>query len=129
MQFLPYQFLCAPARPLYGWARRSPTVVRCPLIAQSRSPGISRTSRRLVDLLLTDEEERELNILRLGFVAAEVVRHNGLALCAAVSPYRATRNQVRGMFKEAQFIEVYVDTPIEVCERRGSEGMYARAAR
>ena len=82
-----------------------------------------------MDLLLTDEEERELNILRLGFVAAEVVRHNGLALCAAVSPYRATRNQVRGMFKEAQFIEVYVDTPIEVCERRGSEGMYARAAR
>ena len=40
--------------------------------------------------------------------AAEVVRHNGVALCAAVSPYRATRNQVRGMFKEGQCIEVYV---------------------
>lgn len=50
-------------------------------------------------------------------------------MCAAVSPYRATRNQVRGMFKEGQFIEVYVDTPIEVCERRDSKGIYARARR
>lgn len=75
------------------------------------------------------KEDRDQNILRIGFVAAEVVRHNGVALCAAVSPYRATRNQVRGMFKEGQFIEVYVDTPIEVCERRDSKGIYARARR
>jgi sulfate adenylyltransferase len=75
------------------------------------------------------KEDRDLNILRIGFVAAEVVRHNGVALCAAVSPYRATRNQVRGMFKEGQFSEVYVDTPIEVCEQRDSKGMYARARR
>jgi sulfate adenylyltransferase len=75
------------------------------------------------------KEDRDLNILRIGFVAAEVVRHNGVALCAAVSPYRATRNQVRGMFKDRQFIEVYVDTPIEVCESRDSKGMYARARR
>jgi sulfate adenylyltransferase len=75
------------------------------------------------------QEDRDLNMLRIGFVAAEVIRHNGVALCAAVSPVRATRNQVRSMFKEGQFVEVYVDTPIEVCERRDSKGMYARARR
>jgi len=73
------------------------------------------------------KEDRDENILRIGFVAGEIVRHNGAVLCAAVSPYRATRNQVRAMFKEGQFVEVYVDTPLEVCEQRDPKGMYARA--
>src|SRR4030095_3211263 len=75
------------------------------------------------------KEDRDLNMLRIGFVAAEVVRHNGVARCAAVSPYRATRNQVRSMFKEGQFVEVYVDTPIEGCEHRDSKGKDARVGR
>jgi sulfate adenylyltransferase len=72
-------------------------------------------------------EDRDTNILRIGFVASEIVRHNGAAICAAVSPYRATRNQVRGMMREGGFIEVYVNSPVEVCEQRDVKGFYARA--
>jgi sulfate adenylyltransferase len=74
-------------------------------------------------------EDRDTNILRIGFVASEIVRHHGVTLCAAVSPYRAARNEARKMVGEDQFIMVYVDTPIEVCEQRDSKGMYARARR
>jgi sulfate adenylyltransferase len=75
------------------------------------------------------KEDRDTNILRIGFVASEIVRHNGAVICAAVSPYRATRNQVRAMMSEGQFITAYVDTPVEVCEQRDVKGMYARARR
>jgi sulfate adenylyltransferase len=62
-------------------------------------------------------------------VAAEIVRHGGIAMCAAVSPYRATRNDVRGMVGTDRYIEVFVDTPLEVCEQRDIKGMYAKARR
>ena len=74
-------------------------------------------------------EDRDANILRIGFVAAEVVRHGGVAICAAVSPYRSTRDDVRKMIPPGQFVEVFVDTPLEVCEARDSKGMYAKARR
>ena len=51
----------------------------------------------------------------------------GVAVCAAVSPYRATRNQVRAMVGADRFVEVFVDTPLDVCESRDSKGMYAKA--
>jgi len=73
------------------------------------------------------KEERDVNILRIGFVAAEIVRHGGVVVCAAVSPYRATRDEVRSMMEEGRFIEIYVDTPIEVCEQRDPKGLYAKA--
>lgn len=73
------------------------------------------------------KEDRDLNIRRIGFVAAEIVRHEGMVVCAAVSPYRATRNDVRNMVGKDHFIEVFVDTPLEECERRDTKGMYARA--
>lgn len=72
-------------------------------------------------------EDRDLNILRIGFVASEIVRHNGAVICAAVSPYRSTRNQVRGMMPADSFIEVFVDTPVSVCEQRDVKGFYAKA--
>ncbi len=75
------------------------------------------------------KQDRDTNILRIGFVASEVVRHNGAVICAAVSPYRSTRNQVRSMFNNGHFIEVYVNTPLEVCESRDVKGMYAKARR
>jgi len=75
------------------------------------------------------KEDRDTNILRIGFVASEIVRHNGAVICAAVSPYRAARNQVRAMVGEDQFILAYVDTPLEVCEQRDVKGLYARARR
>jgi len=73
------------------------------------------------------KEDRNTNILRIGFVASEIVKHNGTVLCAAVSPYRAPRNEVRSWIGEDRFIEVFVDTPIEICEQRDAKGMYAKA--
>ena len=75
------------------------------------------------------KEDRDTNIRRIGFVAAEIVRHGGVAVCAAVSPYRATRNDVRTLVGVEHFVEVLVDTPLEVCEARDTKGMYAKARR
>lgn len=75
------------------------------------------------------KEDRDLNIRRIGFVAAEIVRHGGAVICAAVSPYSATRNDVRNMVGPSQFIEVFVNTPLEVCEQRDTKGIYAKARR
>lgn len=75
-----------------------------------------------------DREGRDANIRRIGFVAAEIVRHGGVAVCAAVSPYASTRSEVREMIGE-NFIEIFVDTPLDVCEERDTKGMYAKARR
>ena len=74
-------------------------------------------------------EDRDTNIRRIGFVAAEIVRHGGMALCAAVSPYRATRDECRALVGGDRFLEVFVDTPLAVCEARDSKGLYAKARR
>ena len=76
-----------------------------------------------------EKEDRDTNIRRIGFVAAEIVRHGGLVIVAAVSPYRATRNDARTMVGKENFLEVFVDTPLDVCERRDVKGMYAKARR
>jgi sulfate adenylyltransferase len=75
------------------------------------------------------KEDRDANIRRIGFVAAEIVKHQGTVICAAVSPYRATRNDVRNTVGAERFIEVFVDTPLEECERRDVKGMYQKARR
>lgn len=75
------------------------------------------------------KEDRDVNIRRIGFVASELVRHGGVTICAAVSPYRATRNDVRNMVGPDRFIEVFVDTPLETCEGRDTKGIYAKARR
>jgi len=75
------------------------------------------------------KQDRDMNIRRIGFVAAEIVKHHGAVICAAVSPYRATRNDVRGLVGAERFIEVYVNTPIEECEKRDDKGLYAKARR
>jgi sulfate adenylyltransferase len=76
-----------------------------------------------------DRSSRDANILRIGFVASEIIRHNGVVVCAAVSPYRSTRDQVRAMFPIGNFVEVFVNTPQPVCEERDVKGMYAKARR
>lgn len=75
------------------------------------------------------KEDRDINIRRIGFVAGEIVRHGGVVVCAAISPYRATRNDIRRMTGYDHYIEVFVDTPLEVCEERDIKGMYAKARR
>src|SRR5205085_10095349 len=72
------------------------------------------------------KDDRDTNIRRIGFVAAEIVRHGGVVICAAISPYRATRAECRAMMGADQFVEVFVDTPLEVCEARDSKGLYAK---
>jgi sulfate adenylyltransferase len=75
------------------------------------------------------KEDRDTNIRRIGFVAAEIVRRGGVVISAAVSPYQATRNDVRNMIGANHFVEVYVDTPLDVCGQRDVKGMYAKARR
>jgi sulfate adenylyltransferase len=75
------------------------------------------------------KEDRDANIRRMGFVASEIVRHGGTVICAAVSPYRATRNDVRNMVGKEHYVEVFVDTPLEVCEQRDVKGLYSRVRR
>ena len=76
-----------------------------------------------------DRAGRNANIRRIGFVASEIVRHGGIAVCAAISPYRQTRNEVRKMFPVDRFVEVYIDTPLDVCEERDTKGLYQKARR
>ncbi len=73
------------------------------------------------------KEDRDTNVRRIGFVAAEIARHGGGVICAAVSPYRATRNECRALVGDDRFVEVFVDAPLEVCEERDTKGMYALA--
>jgi sulfate adenylyltransferase len=73
------------------------------------------------------KDDRDVNIRRIGFVASEIVRHHGAVVCAAVSPYRATRNEVRNMAGADRFVEVFVDTPLDECERRDTKGLYSKA--
>ena len=75
------------------------------------------------------KEDRDTNVRRIGFVASELVRLGGVVICAVVSPYQAARNQVRNMMAKDQFVEVFVNTPLEVCEARDVKGLYAKARR
>ncbi len=75
------------------------------------------------------KEDRDDHVRRMGYVASEIVRHGGIVICAAVSPYRATRNDVRNLVGKDNYVEVFVDTPLEVCELRDTKGLYARARR
>jgi len=75
------------------------------------------------------KEDRDTNILRIGFVAGEITRHNGTVVCAAISPYRSTRNEARKMAGSDQFVEIWVNTPLEICEQRDIKGLYAKARR
>jgi len=73
-------------------------------------------------------EHRNINILRIGFVASEITKNGGIAICAPIAPYAATRREVREMIAPlGGFIEVHVATPLEVCEARDRKGLYAKA--
>jgi sulfate adenylyltransferase len=74
------------------------------------------------------KEHRDLNIQRIGYVASEITKNGGIAICAPIAPYAATRKLVREMIEPAGgFLEVHVATPIEVCEGRDRKGLYAKA--
>ncbi|XBB65410.1 adenylyl-sulfate kinase [Nocardioides sp. WV_118_6] len=87
--------------------------------------------RNLSTGLTFSKEDRETNIRRIGWVAAEISRHGGVAVCSPIAPFDHTRQQVRAMVDEAggAFFLVHVATPLEECERRDRKGLYAKARR
>ena len=87
--------------------------------------------RNLSAGLTFSKADRETNIRRIGWVAAEISRHGGIAVCSPIAPFDETRKQVRAMVDEAggAFFLVHVATPLAECERRDRKGLYARARR
>lgn len=87
--------------------------------------------RNLSKGLTFSKEDRETNIRRIGWVAAEISRHGGVAICSPIAPFDSTRKQVRQMVEGAggAFVLIHVATPLEECERRDRKGLYARARR
>jgi sulfate adenylyltransferase len=85
--------------------------------------------RQLLSAGLTfSRADRDLNIARIGYVAAEVARHGGIAICAPIAPYAAARTAARQMVTEVgDFLLVYVSTPVAVCAVRDRKGLYAKA--
>ena len=75
--------------------------------------------------LTFSKEDRDINIRRIGFVAHLLSRNGVVAITAAISPYKAIRNEIREMYDN--FIEVYINAPLEVCEQRDVKGLYAKA--
>jgi len=74
------------------------------------------------------KEHRDLNIRRIGFVASEITKNGGIAICAPIAPYTSTRRQVRDMVEPVGgFVEIHVSTALEVCEQRDRKGLYALA--
>jgi sulfate adenylyltransferase len=85
--------------------------------------------RQLLSAGLTfSRADRDLNIARIGYVATEVARHGGIAICAPIAPYESARARVRRMVGEVgDFLLIHVATPVEVCEARDRKGLYAKA--
>jgi len=74
------------------------------------------------------KEHRDVNVRRIGFVASEITKNRGIAICAPIAPYNITRTEIRNAIEGyGGFIEVHVATPLEVCEKRDRKGMYAKA--
>jgi sulfate adenylyltransferase len=84
--------------------------------------------QNLSNELSFSKEHRDINVRRIGFVASEITKNRGIAICAPIAPYESTRREVRSKIEEyGGFIEVHVSTPIEECEKRDRKGMYAKA--
>src|SRR5208283_3502596 len=95
---------------------RSPVVLDGDVVRQYLSKGLGFS-----------KEDRDENIRRIGFVAHLVTRQGGVTITAAISPYRAIRNENRALIGEGKFVEVYCDCPLSVCEQRDLKGLYAKA--
>jgi sulfate adenylyltransferase len=84
--------------------------------------------RNLSSQLSFSKEDRDTNVRRIGFVAGEITKNRGIAICAPIAPYNGTRAEIRNAIEDyGGFIEVHVSTPIKICEKRDRKGMYAKA--
>ncbi|MGD9332595.1 MAG: bifunctional sulfate adenylyltransferase/adenylylsulfate kinase [Desulfobacterales bacterium] len=78
--------------------------------------------------LTFSKEDRDINVRRIGFVASEITKNRGIAICAPIAPYEVTRREIRQIIEAyGGFFEVFVATPIDTCETRDRKGMYAKA--
>jgi sulfate adenylyltransferase len=112
-------------------------------VAKAFADELAERSPRTVSLLDGDEvrrmlsaglgfsrADRDLNIRRIGFVATEVSRHGGIAICAPIAPFAQTRAEVRADVEEVgDFVLIHISTPLAECERRDRKGLYAKARR
>lgn len=121
---------------LTGLSGSGKSTLASALVERVESEGVRSVSlldgdlvRRLLSSGLGfDRAGRDANVLRIGFVATEVARHGGMAVCAPIAPFAQTRAEVRRMVSEVgDFVLVHVATPLEVCEQRDRKGLYARA--
>jgi sulfate adenylyltransferase len=84
--------------------------------------------KNLSSELTFSKEHRDLNVTRIGFVASEITKNGGIALCAPIAPYEEPRRTNRELISRyGGYIEVHVATPLEVCEQRDRKGLYAKA--
>lgn len=84
--------------------------------------------RHLSKGLSFSREDRDANITRIGYVASEILRHGGIAICAPIAPYASARTEARQLVQaHGRFVEIHVSTPLEVCEARDRKGLYAAA--
>ncbi len=103
------------------------------LLAEYGDRRVSLLDGDLVRSLLSagltfSRADRDLNIARIGYVAAEIARHGGIAICAPIAPYAAAREQVRQLVSQVgDFVLIHVATPVDVCEARDRKGLYAKA--
>ncbi len=112
-------------------------------IANALDTAIRQTHQRPTTLLDGDvvrthlssdlgfsREHRDLNIRRIGFVAAEVVKHGGIVISAAIAPYDSARRAARALVEQhGRFVLVHLATPLSICEQRDVKGLYAKARR
>jgi len=83
---------------------------------------------KLSSKLTFSKEDRDINVRRIGFVASEITKNRGIAICAPIAPYEVTRREIRQVIEQyGGFFEVHVATPIDTCEKRDRKGMYAKA--
>ena len=84
--------------------------------------------KNLSSELTYSREHRDLNVTRIGFVASEITKNGGIAICAPIAPYEESRQANRELIScYGGYVEVYVATPLEVCEQRDRKGLYAKA--
>jgi sulfate adenylyltransferase len=120
---------------LTGFSGAGKSTVAGALVAQLAAMGRTVTlldgdqvRRHLSSELGFSREHRDLNIRRIGYVASEITRHGGVAVCSPIAPYDAVRKEVRSMIEPlGGFILVHISTPLEVCEHRDPKGLYQKA--
>ena len=125
-----------PLEPFDVWydgfrARGAYTEAQLDEIVKQKYPTPAAFERDIPNILVKlgfSKEHRDINIRRIGYVASEITKNGGIAICAPIAPYDATRKHVRQLIDPyGGFILVHVATPIETCEERDRKGLYAKA--